>query len=288
MDIAEITDRKIWERQADGARAPLQQRWAYGAAMSGLGAEALRLSIRDGAGIAQVQLLCRRICGVPVALATRGPVWIGHVPVEARAEALGALAKAVPGRLLLTPAEADDAARQAHMFPVVTAATVARMTLDKGMRARMHGKWRNRLVRAERQGLTVKRLKTARLGWLFDRDGAAQRAKGYRALPRAFTETWAEPVLTLAALQDGEPVAAMLFLRHGTTATYHIGWSGGDGRRISAHNLLLWRGMEALRAGGVERLDLGTLDTANAPGLARFKLGAGARAHRLGGTWFRW
>jgi hypothetical protein len=34
-------------------------------------------------------------------------------------------------------------------------------------------------------------------------------------------------------------------------------------------------------------LDLGTLDTQNAPGLARFKLGSGATAQLLGGTWAR-
>ena len=42
---------------------------------------------------------------------------------------------------------------------------------------------------------------------------------------------------------------------------------------------------EELRKTGVQKIDLGTLDTVNAPGLARFKLGSGARAEPLGGTW---
>jgi hypothetical protein len=34
-------------------------------------------------------------------------------------------------------------------------------------------------------------------------------------------------------------------------------------------------------------LDLGTVDTENAPGLARFKIGSGAQIRSLGGTWLR-
>lgn len=288
MEIIGITDRKAWERQADAARAPLQQRWAYGAAMSCLGVEVRRLSIRDGADIGLVQMLCRRVCGVSVALATRGPFWAGDVPVETRAAALTALRRALSCRLILTSEQADDAPRQARLFPIMTAGTMARLALNDGMRARMHGKWRNRLVRAERKDLCFERQEPTRLEWLFDADRKAQREKGYRAMPRAFTESWTDPILTLVARRNGEPAAAMLFLRHGTTATYHIGWSGDEGRRVSAHNLLLWHGMQVLRAEGVAWLDLGILDTRNAPGLARFKLVAGAEAHRLGGTWLGW
>jgi hypothetical protein len=43
--------------------------------------------------------------------------------------------------------------------------------------------------------------------------------------------------------------------------------------------------MLALKAQGVARLDLGTIDTRRAPGIARFKLGAGARVEVLAGSW---
>ena len=43
--------------------------------------------------------------------------------------------------------------------------------------------------------------------------------------------------------------------------------------------------MRWLACAGVEMLDLGMIDTVNAPGLARFKLGSGAVAQSLGGTW---
>ena len=47
---------------------------------------------------------------------------------------------------------------------------------------------------------------------------------------------------------------------------------------------MLARAAEALRAEGVAWLDLGSVDTEAAPGLARFKLGTGAELRRLGAT----
>ena len=63
--------------------------------------------------------------------------------------------------------------------------------------------------------------------------------------------------------------------------------SGGWNFRLvlNAHNLLLARAAKWFAGRGVRGLDLGTIDTVNAPGLARFKLGVGARAKKLGGTW---
>ena len=47
---------------------------------------------------------------------------------------------------------------------------------------------------------------------------------------------------------------------------------------------LLLRAAEALWAEGVRWLDLGSLDSERAPGLARFKLGTGAELRPLGAT----
>jgi hypothetical protein len=43
--------------------------------------------------------------------------------------------------------------------------------------------------------------------------------------------------------------------------------------------------MQALQATGVEVIDLGLAEPDRAAGLARFKLGTGARLRRLGGSW---
>lgn len=79
----------------------------------------------------------------------------------------------------------------------------------------------------------------------------------------------------------------MLFICHGPVATYHIGWTSDEGRRAEAHRQILVHAIDWLAHRGIQRLDLGTLDTEHAPGLARFKLGTGARPVALDGTWLK-
>jgi len=79
----------------------------------------------------------------------------------------------------------------------------------------------------------------------------------------------------------------MIFLLHGDRATYQIGWRDREQAPPSAHHLLLWEAAKYLAQKGFHQLDLGTIDTATTPGLARFKLGSGARARALGPSLLR-
>ena len=79
----------------------------------------------------------------------------------------------------------------------------------------------------------------------------------------------------------------MLMQMHPPVATYHIGWTNAHGRSLMAHHLLLWHAANDMANHGVTRLDLGTVDTQTAPGLARFKIGSGANIRPLGPTMIR-
>ena len=65
----------------------------------------------------------------------------------------------------------------------------------------------------------------------------------------------------------------MLFITHGAMATYHIGWNLPEGRKLGAHNLILWNAMLALKEKGYRAIDLGGVNTQSGAGIARFKLG---------------
>ena len=80
-------------------------------------------------------------------------------------------------------------------------------------------------------------------------------------------------------------VGGALFLIHGTSATYHIGWSNDLGRQHSAHNLLLWRAMLLLKEHGITALDLGGINTGRSAGLARFKIGTGGQVQTFVGSY---
>lgn len=216
-------------------------------------------------------------------------------PGAEEVQALRLLARSLGWPLIATP----EAPLARAGLALVTPRHIAEVDLATGLAARraaQHGKWRNRLARAETAALTVERLdgQPKAWGWLLKAEAMGRKARGYRALPGDFTnalEAAAPGSVTLWQARAGTgtgtgagPVAAMLFVRHGCAASYHLGWSGDEGRGANAHNLILWRAMADLADAGVRLLDLGALDTETAPGLARFKLGAGARPRQLGAT----
>ncbi len=171
------------------------------------------------------------------------------------------------------------------LVPIVTPQHVAIWDLraePAALLAGMAGKWRNRLVSAN---VRVVRGRSGSLAALLGAEAAQRQARGYRALPAGFTQALPGSALRLWEWRhDGQMQAAMCFVRHGIGATYHMGWAGGAARARGVHGVMLWQAALALRAEGVETLDLGLVNHAAAPGLARFKLGTGAQLRALGAT----
>lgn len=300
----------------------LPQHPLFAAALARLGAPPERIDTPDG----PVTLVLRRIGPLRLAAALRAPPLSGEALRRLRRRGLRLCE---PDRLLADGELGDDLShgspgaggppdgrwrdggrhsggpdnsrdrpacplRQAGFRQVITPAHVAELPLGgdaRDRRARMQGKWRNRLNRAERAGLAVRDLPFAGApaDWLVAREGEMRRARRYRTLHPDVARAWAaaDPgaARLFLALEDDGPVAGMLFLVHGAAASYHMGWSGPAGRAAGAHHLLLARAADWLADSGVLSIDLGTVDTEGTPGLARFKTGAGARIRPLGGSW---
>ena len=157
----------------------------------------------------------------------------------------------------------------------------------------LHPKWRNQLKRAEAAGLTVTHgpLPPDPEGAVLARETLQARARGYANWPAPLTAAFAAaaPAQThlFRASHAGQPVAHMLFLTHGQTATYHLGHTSAEGRSCCAHNLLLWQAGLHLGQQGITHLHLGLLDR-RTPGLDRFKLRSGAIRQPTGGTHLLW
>ncbi|MGR3614709.1 MAG: GNAT family N-acetyltransferase, partial [Paracoccaceae bacterium] len=177
--------------------------------------------------------------------------------------------------------------------PTTFAILDLRLPKDR-LRSRLHQKWRNRLCHAESQdvNVSIQTMPCAHDHWLYKKEREQRQFKGYRAWPIALTRTYAQvnpgSALLFTAQVSNHPVAAMLVLLHGTTATYQIGVNTPMGRQMSAHNLLMWRVIHYLKERGFSHLDLGIIDTEYSAGLARFKLGTGAHCHETGGIWGGW
>ncbi len=281
-------DRSSWERHA--ADAPLQQVWLWGDVLAGFGARTERLALRGAAGevAALAQVTTRRVGPIRLSLLSRGP----YLPrAGARVAVLRGLGRALEPRpprvLVVTP----ERGKPRGLVPLMTPAHIAEIDLvpePDALRTAMHGKWRNRLRQAEAAGLRLRSSgKPGDWEWLLEKEASQAKSRGYRGWPPEAVRCWhalGGTVHAEVAWRGRTRLAGMLFLIHGEVATYQIGWSGDDGRRCGAHQIFLWRAMTGLRGRGVRRLDLGTVDTDSAPGLARFKIGAGAAVRPLGLT----
>lgn len=199
--------------------------------------------------------------------------------------------------LLLSPDRPAPWLADMGALPLMTPGWLAEWHLDPDparRRAALCQKWRNRLNAAEQTGLKVERalLPLSPTHWLLQAEMRQARARHYHGWPTGLTLAYAKAnrrnaQLFTASLQ-GRNVAAILVLRHGDGATYHIGHTDAQGRRLNAHNLLMWAAADWLAQQGCRLFDLGLLDAERACGLARFKLGTGATARPLGGTWLWW
>lgn len=245
-----------------GAFVPLQQSAPYAAAVAGGGA---RVRWLEGSVLAvergRLRLISRCV-GLDRAGLRRLACW--------------------PGITVATP---EVRVVGFGLVPLVTPMHHAVWALGPDLRAGMARNWRGHLSQAERAGLRVTRGDARTLAALMAAEAVQRAKRRYRALPEGFSRALPQGALRIWEWrQAGRMQAAMCFVVHGTSASYHLSWGSDAARGVGVHGLMLVRAAEALWAEGVRWLDLGSVDTLRASGLARFKLGTGAELRRLGAT----
>lgn len=285
-----------WEKllKAAGVSA-FQQAWAYGEALKEYGAEIDRLVIyRNDKPLAMAQMVRRKFFFLyKVGMVMRGPVWLDEG--ADKSAVIKAISQNYPtsffNHVIFSPE--DDF--ETGLKQVVTGPGTAILDLtpkEDLLWAGLYSKNRNKVRGARKSPLeiTIGDHTHLHTNWLLAKERRQQKSRNYSGLPVKMVPSYARhslgknAVVTVFALIDDLPVAGALFLRHGAGATYHIGWSGRAGRKVNALNLILWEGIVKLHDGGAEFLDLGGLNTKDAPGIARFKMGFGAEVKTLPGT----
>ena len=248
-----------------------------------------------------VQARIRRVLGVFAAAAVhRGPLWRhAEIPPHMLSLALAELRRRYrlrSGRSLLLHPELEDTepnrntlkrAGYRRIAPGYQTIWLDLSPEEAHLRAQLRGNWRNQLVKAERANLTIKPSSETDLEWLLDNHDRDRLERGYQApsghwLRHFKTHAPDGDFYASVAAQGVDPVAGIVCVRHGNAATYLVGWSGDTGRRVNAHNLLLWRAVCDLRQAGAHWLDLGGVNPETA-GIERFKTGLGGTSITLAG-----
>lgn len=307
LPLREATSRSIWTHALDGMdRVPLQQSWTYGAAMAHLGLGVTRLIWeRNGKTIAATQVIERRIWGrLRLVTVMNGPLWGADVAEHERRAVLAQLRaryRRLSGACLFVAPDRGNVPDVTRLYRAMGARRVmtgsATIWLDlaqdeEKILAGLSGKWRNALRKGEQAGLDLKVRKAGAgdLDWITGQEHAQAGRVGYRALPPAFIRAFAKvapnDVLYAEARHEGVVVASALFLRHGPSATYQIGWTSDAGRDMAAQPALIMAAIRTLKGKGVTSLDLGGIDAVNGVGVARFKLGLGGDVVQGPGTYF--
>lgn len=239
------------------------------------------ITLRSG-----LMLLHRRVLGVPIAMLPRAAP-----PDDLDQQLCDQGLHRIP--MILSPEQPCTLPRAVKIRGPQTLSWLNLHPNTQTARATLHPKWRNQLCRAEAAGVHISH------GPMPDKvdhpllklETDQARARGYANWPAVLTAGFANaaPGQTrlFVARKHGNTVAHMLFLRHGSRATYHIGHISQAGKADCAHNLLMWEAGRWLALQGVETLDLGLIDP-RTPGLNRFKLRTGAIKVETVGTWLRW
>jgi Acetyltransferase (GNAT) domain len=305
IDISwNIDDRRDWDAHFNRVpRSNLLQSWAYGEAKR----RAERFHVRRGAlhhqgqvlGI--VQALERRFGLARLVRINRGPLWtapVGPDVIEAAFAALRSSFRLWKRQVLSIAPEIENGAfdrfetmgYRRRSAPAWSSAWVdLSMPVDQ-LRKRLGSKWRNLLNAGERAGVMVRAdHDDAAFAWIVARYQDLIRERGFRGISvDVVRELWAlrddpSDMLVYRSYCDDRGVAGALIVRHGTTATYLIGWSDPEGRRIRAMNVLLFGILGDLAARGCAWLDLGGIDKLGTPGIAHFKQGIGGSEYTLAG-----
>lgn len=280
-------------------RPNLVQSWDYAQAkaeIDGVSAKRGVFAI-DGQPIA-IMVALRRLPGIW--RLNRGPLLLREVTPTEQVELLRVIGRVFSGRLLAIAPDLEAGGR--HWLALAEFGFRPRKCLPwttvwldltqsaEALRGGLSGKWRNALSFAERAGLEfLAEQGDDGFAWMVARHQEAMQTKGYSSTPVAMLHALrAEAALfVFRASLGGVAVGGIGVARHGTGATYLVGWNGGEGRNVKANQFLLWQAVIWLRARGVKQFDLGGIDESQQPGIAEFKLGMGGRRVELAGEFVR-
>lgn len=163
----------------------------------------------------------------------------------------------------------------------------------------LNGKWRNLLRKAQKSDLKVHQILkgTGDFDRMIYSYNQTKKKKNFAGIPSnlllelanhntcnwSFNAYLAESSTSEASSTDIAGIVVSVC--HGDTATYLIGDTNQEGRRLNANYLLLWRSILDAKAFGCKYFDLGGLNQNTPKGIAHFKRGVKGEEYLLIGEY---
>ena len=236
----------------------ISQDWVYGEAKRDVEGWKLNRGIiknTEGESIGIIQMLAKRIFGIPVAFrVNRGPLFLheyntidNHLEVmeKIKREKVGIrpifyapMLWCVPETVLKMVLHEWNV-KNIFGFP---SGTLDLTVTEEQIRKSFDGKWRNQLVAAEKNNITVcnDTDEFDNFVKIYEED---KKERGYEGVPDnllLFLKDKGD-VLDVYSAKDeaGTLLGFDIFYLHGKTATYLVGWNSAEGRKYYLNNLLL-------------------------------------------------
>jgi len=288
----------------------LLQAWEYGEAKSlseGWRIRRVVCSI-NGKPIGVAQFLVRKIFGtITVSRLSRGPLFLDNSSsfdlslVWQKISESYSLRKlhilSISPEIIVgnSPIHAHGLATLMRISPVGTESATLNLNQDiSTLRQNLEQKWRNQLAMSERSGTHVEySTDETDFDWFEEVYETLRREKDFYGIPPVLFKNISKTFLRTANAHlfignyEGQKIAAVLIVTHGTTATYLAGWNGAEGRKLNVNNLLLWEASIRLKEMGFGKLDLGGIDILNSPTIAKFKIGMRGENYKTGGEFVK-
>lgn len=159
----------------------------------------------------------------------------------------------------------------------------------------LNGKWRNLLRKAQKSDLQIRKILASdpefeHAMYLYSN---MQKEKNFSGMPINLLRDlggcrgtmWGFNVyLGELDFPSGKKTVGMVItVRHGSTTTYLIGYSGHEGRKLSVNYLLLFQAITDAQESGCLSFDLGGLNENTPKGVAHFKRGISGKEYELFG-----
>ena len=158
----------------------------------------------------------------------------------------------------------------------------------------LKGDWRNSLRKSIKNKLELKKtINRNDFDWLIDQYEGFKKNKNIVGVSKDllyalyYQMTKDQKMHIMLAQYANEPIAGVIIVTHGNGCSYLLGWNGELGRKLKAHNFLLWNAVKEAKNRGELFFDLGgVLSNKKYKSISDFKSGLNGEKYALIGEFY--